>query len=455
MPGTLGRLYAELIERYIDLHAWPTSRKVALVMSFGLIWHLLIWIPWHFLIHRGGILQDAFDTGSLSLVIGGWTAWVAITAAGGLLLDRAGRDAWWFGPLMVAGYGAGMGWVIYLLGLMSTAWFTLFPLGTLFIALFFDAKTGWFTFVYGTLICIAVVVLQSLEMIPYAPALRERVIDAQWNLPWYAITMGAVYLFFLYTFLLVMFAGATRRAQSERLARAYRELAEAKDQLVRTASLAAVGSLVTGAAHELRNPLSSSGGILQSLLEEVRDEKIPLDREELAEGLGAALSGQNRAGNIVDRLYRLSDELSIKGSTLKLTDTLDSLVAEYPGLRVEASEECRELRIHEAVLRGVLPNLLDNARQAGGRQAPVLRAWKRDGVLWFEVADKGCGIAAEDREKVFQPFYSGHRGGAGARVGLGLYVAHEVVGRLGGTIELESAEGEGTTVRVSLPLVSS
>jgi signal transduction histidine kinase len=107
-------------------------------------------------------------------------------------------------------------------------------------------------------------------------------------------------------------------------------------------------------------------------------------------------------------------------------------------------------------LRGVLANLLDNAREAvraAGRSAGV------DGIeiggcrvagcrllLWVE--DRGTGVAAADLPHVFEPFFTTRRTGTG----LGLAIARKVVEALGGSIRMESREGQGTRVEIDLPL---
>jgi signal transduction histidine kinase len=110
------------------------------------------------------------------------------------------------------------------------------------------------------------------------------------------------------------------------------------------------------------------------------------------------------------------------------------------------------------VLKTVLRNLLDNAAKYGGADQPVHVAVARQGE-WaaIEVRDQGIGLAAEEREKIFQKFY--RVGEEMVRqtegTGLGLYLARELVRQVGGSITAESpGVGRGTTFRVTLPLSS-
>ena len=99
----------------------------------------------------------------------------------------------------------------------------------------------------------------------------------------------------------------------------------------------------------------------------------------------------------------------------------------------------------------VVMNLAVNACDAmprGGRM--YLRTGRDADHAWLEVADSGEGIPEEIRDQLFEPFFTTKGPGKGS--GLGLAVVHSIVTRLGGTIDLESHIGEGTTMRVSLPL---
>lgn len=292
--------------------------------------------------------------------------------------------------------------------------------------------------------------------IPYAPLLASNPFEpggrvaGWWLANFWSITivisMGTFIAFGIIVFLW--------RDREEKLARAYNALNVAKDQLIRAESLAAVGSLVTGAAHELRNPLSSSSAVLQSLREELAEtpDLAALSREDLEQSVDLSLRGQQRAAAIVERLYRLSDDLDLTGSRVRVEDFARALCEKYQGLRLELAPEAADLRVTEVLFRGVLPNLLDNAAAAGADTPPIVRFALNGNWLRIVVEDEGRGIPEALQERVFQPFASGTRRAGGEGVGLGLYIAHELVNRLGGQIHLESKEGEGTSVRVEVPL---
>jgi signal transduction histidine kinase len=117
-----------------------------------------------------------------------------------------------------------------------------------------------------------------------------------------------------------------------------------------------------------------------------------------------------------------------------------------------------QARYDLGVLKTVLRNLLDNAAKYGGADKPVRVVVARQGT-WatIEVIDQGIGLAAEERDKIFQKFYRVGdemvRQAEGS--GLGLYLARELVRQVGGALTAESAgAGLGTTFRVTLPLDS-
>ena len=109
------------------------------------------------------------------------------------------------------------------------------------------------------------------------------------------------------------------------------------------------------------------------------------------------------------------------------------------------------LEVDQQQLSQLLLNLTQNAffacEQRGWPGKVVLRARREAGKVALEVEDNGVGIAEQDREKVFEVFYSTRKGGTG----LGLAIARRIASSHGGDIEVESTPGEGTTMRLWLP----
>jgi two-component system NtrC family sensor kinase len=120
-------------------------------------------------------------------------------------------------------------------------------------------------------------------------------------------------------------------------------------------------------------------------------------------------------------------------------------------LHVAADATLPSLEGYGHQLQQVVLNLLTNAMDAtppGGRIDVATRG--TDGAVALEVRDTGCGIGEAERKRIFDPFFSTKEPGRGT--GLGLFISAEIVRDHHGRIELDSAEGQGSTFRVVLPL---
>ena len=108
------------------------------------------------------------------------------------------------------------------------------------------------------------------------------------------------------------------------------------------------------------------------------------------------------------------------------------------------------VRVDEAELQHTIINLLLNAIQACKPGGKVLVSAAVDDAVRIRITDNGCGIAPENRQRIFEPFFSLRQGGTG----LGLFLSLNFVRRWGGDVLLESAVGQGSTFEVILPLLS-
>jgi signal transduction histidine kinase/HAMP domain-containing protein len=233
---------------------------------------------------------------------------------------------------------------------------------------------------------------------------------------------------------------------------AYRDLTELKtlqSELLSKERFAAMGKLVAGVAHEIRNPLFGISSIAQ-LFE--RDLKTPAHRELV----GALLSETKR-------LNRLVEELLIYGRPMKLRLERCDLRRLWEDVFTMHREELERRRIaitgdyevrHPVAyldahqIRQVFLNLLRNSLDAtpdGG--AITIRLLIEDRYIIFKVADSGAGVPPENLDRVFDLFFTTKSRGTG----LGLAICKKIVQDHGGEITIGSAEGRGTTVTVKLP----
>lgn len=218
------------------------------------------------------------------------------------------------------------------------------------------------------------------------------------------------------------------------------------------------------ASHQLRTPLTVLRGEAEVTLR-----NRSAGAGELRDSLQLVAEQASDMGRLVEDLLALarsdSQATELQLESVPLAGLVEELVrdAHLLGegrsveLRVAADAAGVELSTDPNRLRQALMALLDNALKYSDAEAPVRVEIARAGeAVEIRIADRGIGIAAEDLPFVFEPFYRGrslrHVGIAGS--GLGLPIARRIIARLGGMLELDSVEDEGTTVRVRLPLES-
>jgi signal transduction histidine kinase len=205
-------------------------------------------------------------------------------------------------------------------------------------------------------------------------------------------------------------------------------------------------------AHEIRNPL---GGIKMAtrLLSSEGVSDAPMRAEMAASILG----GIAEIESIVTELLEYARETKLDRQEYALADILGPVAEAYrdEGRQrgVEIHQQGFETRLVAQVdaqrLRQVLANVMKNALEATERQpAPRVdvRLYARDGRAVIEVRDNGVGMQPADREKVFLPFFTTKPAGTG----LGMAIVKKLMDLHGGEVEIESAPGQGTAVRLIL-----
>jgi two-component system, NtrC family, sensor kinase len=229
-------------------------------------------------------------------------------------------------------------------------------------------------------------------------------------------------------------------------------LVEARRDLTSKERLAALGQLSGTIAHELGNPLNTISGHVQLL---ARDPACPA---ELRPGLQALEGEVKRMTGIIRRFLDSARALTPDPEPVDVAglvdDVLDLSVPMGTRARIEVDREVPgdlgEVRLDPTLVRHVLTNLVSNAVDAmpdGGRL--VVRAERRNGHLALSVKDSGPGIGAEERKRIFEPFYTTKPRGKGT--GLGLAISREIANALKGRIEVESEPGVGATFTLWIP----
>jgi len=225
-----------------------------------------------------------------------------------------------------------------------------------------------------------------------------------------------------------------------------------RQQIGRSEKLASIGRLAAGIAHEINNPLT---GVL-TFAHLLRDKEST--SKEDRQDLDIIINETARAGDIVRGLLDFAREKTPVKESLDLNHVIDQtirLIRKQKELeQISIEEDLREglpnITGDENQLQQVLLNVLLNACEAmprGGRLTISTSA--QDGSVLIKVVDTGCGIKKEHLEQVFEPFFSTKPVGKGT--GLGLSVSYGIVEQHGGSLEIESEEGSGTTVTIVLP----
>ena len=261
------------------------------------------------------------------------------------------------------------------------------------------------------------------------------------------------------------------------------ELKAMQSQLIQSEKMASLGELTAGIAHEIQNPLNFVNNfsevnreLIEELLEDLKTGKTDeamIVTKNIHENEEKIISHGRRASDIVKGMLLHS---RTSEAQKELTD-INDLAAEYlklayhglrakdksfnAGFKTSLDDSLHKISVIPQDIGRVLLNVINNAFYAvdkkakqgsAGYQPEVMVSTKQiEGKVEIRIKDNGIGISEKIREKIFQPFFTTKPTGQGT--GLGLSLSYDIISKgHGGTIDVESKEGEGTVFIIKLPI---
>jgi len=273
-------------------------------------------------------------------------------------------------------------------------------------------------------------------------------------------------------------AEAVAREEQEKAQDAYRRLVQTQQTLVESEKLASLGGLVAGVAHEINTPVGISlttASHLAFITEQIQREleNGAIKKSDFQHYLQAAqescaliLSNAERAANLIHSFKQVAvDQTSEARRDFQLQDYLQEIITslkpKFKRTQIAIEIDCDPdllMDSYPGALSQVITNLLVNAliHAFDEGQAGIIKIsahHHEKGFVALSIKDNGKGIPTEHMGKIFQPFFTTRRGSGGS--GLGLHIVYNIVRqRLGGSIDVASEVGQGTTFSITMPSIA-
>ena len=214
------------------------------------------------------------------------------------------------------------------------------------------------------------------------------------------------------------------------------------EQLTTTRELAAIGKVSTFVLHDLKNQVSGLSLMMDNARDYITD---PEFQQDMLETVGNTVDNMK---DLIARLQHLKEKPVFTATVVDLADLVNEAVATVGG-QVESSGDSVLVEVDREDIYKVILNLLVNAVEATTAQNSVaLKFGERDDSAFIEVTDRGCGMSEDYvRTRLFKPFSSTKKQG----FGIGLYQCRQIVEAHGGSIDVKSEEGRGTSFTILLP----
>ena len=245
---------------------------------------------------------------------------------------------------------------------------------------------------------------------------------------------------------------------------------ELGQQLIRASRLAELGEMAAGFAHEINNPLQimkSEQGLMEVILSDLKEKgeiKESEDLGEIEDSIDQIRLQIDRCSKITHAILKFGRQSETVVMDIDLDVFIPEVIsmvsnkASVHGIAITEDIKADTPRIHgdPSQLQQVLLNLCNNAIDAivarhgsEGGKLVIGTDPKKDGKVEIFIKDNGIGISPEDMKKIFSPFFTTKPVGKGT--GLGLSICYGIIDSMGGTMDVNSEVGVGTTFTVDLP----
>ena len=240
---------------------------------------------------------------------------------------------------------------------------------------------------------------------------------------------------------------------------AHRELQERQRQLIEAEKLTALGKIAGSVAHEVLNPMTVIMGFTEIVSKRLEDG--PSSRENVLECIRRLKSVEDEAKRVLQIVNSISQFYRRKKSDkapININDEVEAAlrIAEYRkhgkvDIIRRLGADIPRVAGDRSQLQTLFLNLINNAMDAmeGKGTLTVTTSPGEDGKAEIRVSDTGCGIPPEIKDKIFTPLFTTKEEGKGT--GLGLSISHDIIENHRGTIDVESAPGQGAVFKVILP----
>ncbi len=241
---------------------------------------------------------------------------------------------------------------------------------------------------------------------------------------------------------------------------------ELKSQLFHAAKLVSVGELAAGVAHEINNPLAiilSQCGVIRDLFDQEVGGRADIDQnsgrqviEELVVIENAVIRAKDITGKLLDSSRKTEPHLSRENINKLLDDVVNGLMErEFAVEDIELiknyDDTIPEIMVDTDQIRQVFQNVINNAEDAiEGPGRITLETKQKEDNIEIKISDTGRGMTREEMGKIFLPFFTTKEVGRGT--GLGLGISLSLVEAMGGTIDVQSLPGAGSSFIITLPV---